>query len=92
VIAVSSFSATEVPWKDSIMEWAYYWFFAYFLGDILGSEDYQRHSPKLLIKSIGVCIFMLGEAGNMIHHIFLSNLRENDTVYRRKIPRQGLFS
>ena len=34
---------------------------------------------------------MVGETGNLVHHIFLSNLRENETIYRRKIPREGLF-
>jgi hypothetical protein len=56
-------------------------------------EEFFIHAETVIGKMfIGLCLFVVGQIGNLYHHWLLSRLRQNRGETAYKVPMGGLFS
>lgn len=82
------YSRENIPIRDALLVYLYYWGFALWISASVSSPGYQL--PGMRVVQAGLMIFLVGEAGNFYSHLLLRQLRPEGSV-RRAIPRGFLF-
>lgn len=86
---VHRYSGRKVPPLDYLVEYLYYWGFAYWIAHGLNASSAGEVATPLF--ALGLSIFVLGEAGNAWAHQKLRALRTSMGTSERKVPRGGAF-
>jgi very-long-chain enoyl-CoA reductase len=88
-ILVHKFSRPTMPLSNLYKNCTYYWSFGAVIGYPLCSPSFVP--PSTILVYAGLTLFLLCEAGNLICHIMLSNLRPAEGSLERPIPSGFLF-
>ncbi len=86
---VHRYSGRPVPPLDYLVEYLYYWGFAYWIARGLNASATHEAATPLL--ALGLSIFVVGEAGNAWAHQKLRALRSSFGSSEKKVPQGGAF-
>jgi very-long-chain enoyl-CoA reductase len=86
---VHRYGGRPIPPTDYIVEYLYYWGFAYWIARGVSAFSWSEPSP--VFAGIGVVVFLLGEGGNTWAHRKLRALRAQSGIAERSLPRGGMF-
>jgi very-long-chain enoyl-CoA reductase len=82
------YSKPTLPWSDLLIEYLYYWGFAFWIAWSITSPSYT--APALPLVVVGLCLFLLSECGNAATHLMLRRLRPEGST-QRQLPQGFLF-
>ncbi len=85
---VHRYSGRPVPPADYLVEYLYYWGFAYWIARGLNAATAEADT---LLLALGLAIFVVGEAGNTWAHQKLRALRASVGSSEKNVPRGGIF-
>jgi very-long-chain enoyl-CoA reductase len=85
---VHRYSGRPVPPGDYLVEYLYYWGFAYWIARGLNATAGEEST---FLLASGLLLFVLGEAGNAWAHQKLRALRTSFGSSEKKVPRGGAF-
>lgn len=85
---VHRYSGRPVPPSDYLVEYLYYWGFAYWIATSISE---LQHGQSSWLTVAGGALFVLGELGNAWAHLALRRLRDARGSDRRSIPKGGPF-
>ncbi len=86
---VHRYSGRPVPPLDYLVEYLYYWGFAYWIARGLNAATPGEEATLWL--ALGLAIFVVGEAGNAWAHQKLRALRASFGSSEKKVPQGGAF-
>lgn len=86
---VHRYSGRPIPPADYLVEYLYYWGFAYWIARGLNASTGSPSDGVFL--AVGLAIFLVGESGNAWAHQKLRALRSSSGSTERKIPSGGAF-
>ena len=86
---VHRYSGRTIPASDYLVEYVYYWGFAFWIAWSLRNPNWTL--PSHLVTLAAAIIFASGELGNTWAHLKLRALRSSSGETQRSIPRGGLF-
>jgi very-long-chain enoyl-CoA reductase len=85
---VHRYSKSNMPWSALLIEYVYYWGFAFWIAWAITSPIYT--APALPLVVVGLCLFLLSECGNAAAHLMLRRLRPEGST-QRQLPQGFLF-
>jgi very-long-chain enoyl-CoA reductase len=89
-VYIHKFSHATMPIFNLLKNCSYYWGFAAAIAYVI--SDYKYTPPPLIMKCLGVLIWLVGECCNLICHLHLSTLRKGPNDTSHPVPTHFFFT